>query len=116
MTRFVLVEDGNPKCRIVHGGKPKRVERHASFELQRYVRIMSGAHLPICERSSENEFNIFIGSAANINGADQDNLGYDGYIIKTTDNELILTGSAVHSCLYSVYHLLREYCGCGFFD
>ena len=114
--QLVLIKDGKTECRIVHSGKPEPVERHAAVELQRYLQIISGAYVPICDDPSDSNINIYVGAAGDFDEFDMDTLGCDGYIIRTTKLGLILTGSAVHSCLYAVYHLLRDFCGCGFFE
>src|SRR5258708_932065 len=46
---FLLVQEGRPVATIVIAASPSANARAASFELQRYVRAMSGAELPIVE-------------------------------------------------------------------
>ncbi len=45
--RFTLVQDGHPKATIVTAAAPNDNTREAAAELQRYVRKITGAELPI---------------------------------------------------------------------
>ena len=94
------------------------VERHAAEELQRFLRVMSGVEVPIAACPATDRPNCYIGSAAPPAGLEltEAALGFDGFVVKTVGNDLILTGRQPYSCLYAVYHLLTKYLGCGFFE
>jgi alpha-N-acetylglucosaminidase len=107
---LVLVNDTHPSARIVISKDPPAVERHAAEELQKYIQQMTGAVLPIGPTSSPSEVNIFL------NAPVADDMGFDGYVVRTQGNNLILAGAKPYSCLYAVYHLLERHLGCGFFE
>ena len=114
---FSMFQDGKPSARIVVCPSAARAEYRAAEELQRVVRRMSGVDLQIVNEAG-NTNNIFIGRAANGMEGDlsEDNLGYDGYLIKSTEKKLVLTGRQPYSSLYAVYHLLERHMACGFFE
>jgi len=112
-----LVHKGAACARIVIPKSPLPVERHAADELRAFLHRMSGAMLPVVDRPSSHETNIFLGSAAPQQGEISERLlGFDGYILRTTGKDLILAGIKPYSCLYAVYHLLERHLGCGFFQ
>ena len=113
-----LVRRGRPAASIVIPSTPVPVERHAAEEFQRYIKQMSGAELPVTHSPAEGMPNVLIGSAAPLGGLElpEDALGFDGYVVKTSGEDLILTGVKPYSCLYAVYHLLERHLGCGFFE
>lgn len=94
------------------------VEYHAAEELTRYLKEMTGLELPIVRKPTASGPNIYIGSAAPVAGLNlsETTLDFDGYLVKTVGNDLVLTGIKPYSCLYAVYHLLERHLGCGFFQ
>lgn len=94
------------------------VERHAAEELQRYLCEMSGVKVPIAECPATDRPNVYLGAAAHNAGLDlsETTLGFDGFVVKTVGEDMILSGSKPYACLYAVYHLLARYLGCGFFE
>ena len=94
------------------------VERHAARELQRFLRAMSGVEVPIREQPASDRVNLFIGAAAPDAGLEltEEALGFDGFVVKTVGNDVVLTGRTPYACLYAVYHLLSRHLGCGFFE
>ena len=56
-----LVEDGQPRAEIVISESPQRSARLAAHDLQTYVRKISGAHLPIVTKPSEQVASVFVG-------------------------------------------------------
>ncbi|MBU4199004.1 MAG: alpha-N-acetylglucosaminidase C-terminal domain-containing protein [Verrucomicrobia bacterium] len=115
---IMLAKDGVSNAQIVISANPSPVERHAAEELQRYLEMMSGAKLPVERVSAQDRPNIYIGVCAPSAGLDLSAaaLGFDGYLVKTVGNDIILAGVQPYSCLYAVYHLLERHLGCGFFE
>ena len=113
-----LVRDRKPCAAIVLPPAKLPVEQHAAMELQKYILKMSGAKLPILRKSDRGKTNIYIGTAAPTEGLDlsESALGFDGYVVVTSGQDIILTGAKPYSCLYAVYHLLERHLGCGFFE
>jgi len=112
-----IIENGKPHARIVIPPSPLPVEQHAADELNKYLSQMSGAELPVVSAPSTAAPNIFIGSAApGTPDFTEDLLGFDGFVVRTAGDDLILAGIKPYSCLYAVYHLLDTHLGCGFFQ
>ena len=114
---ITLIDNGTPRARIVLPASPLPVEQHAAEELNSFLSRMSGAVLPVTNEPSPGEANIFIGSAAPGEvKLTEELLGFDGFVVRTLGDDLVLAGVKPYSCLYAVYHLLDAYLGCGFFQ
>jgi hypothetical protein len=105
-----LVEDGASEYEIVLPSDPSAVEQFAASELQEYLQKMSGAQLPIT-RGEAPARSILIG----VEGAQQrgvslaeERLGWDGFVMQTEGNQLVLAGRQQRGTLYAVYALLEE--------
>jgi len=128
----VLVEYGKPRSVIVVGKNATPLEKHAAQELQKYVRRISGASLPIMDsgKVSRMRNQILIGRPETneiVKGLcdegkiklSKDHPGLDGFIIATargtSKTYLVIGGSMDRGTLYAVYHLLENFLGVGFF-
>ena len=113
-----LCQNGQPAAQIVVSPAAAPAEQHAAEELQRFLRQMSGAELPIANAPAKDLPNITIGSAAPEGKLDlsEEALNFDGYVVKTLGGDLVLAGAKPHSSLYAVYHLLERVLGCGFLE
>ena len=114
---ITLFRDNHPVARIILSPSAAPVEQRAAAELQRVIRCMNGADLPVTAEDDGAPC-IYIGSAAAGQDLDlsESRLGFDGYLIKSCENRLILTGRQPYAALYAVYHFLERYMGCGFFE
>src|SRR5258708_2165772 len=56
-----LVKDGQPRAQIIIAENPPHTVRLAAQDLQTYVEKISGAHLPIVTKPSEQATKVFIG-------------------------------------------------------
>ena len=105
----------DPCLRISAGNDP--TEQYAAGELQKYLRLITGVTIPFTGKETEHKKTIFIGSAAPLTESDRNLLKFDGFIIRTLEDDcLILSGNKPASSLYAVYSLLENWCGCGFFE
>ena len=134
---LVLVENGEPRAHIVLGSHPTELERLAAGDLQEYLGRMSGAELPIV---SADELPsgpvVLIGQSEAVRERlgsllGEGHLGYDGYILKTFPNCLVVAGQDyppgrqpnlwsdnrynANGTRYAVFALLEEL-GCRFFN
>ena len=113
---LTLVEDGRARAAIVADvregdGGLSPSERWAVKELQRFVKEMSGAELPVSDKA---DVLVVIGKKTAEKRRPElrlDGLGTDGYVIKTIGNELIIAGGEKRGTMYGVYTLL-ERLGC----
>ncbi|MBI3861572.1 MAG: DUF4838 domain-containing protein [Planctomycetia bacterium] len=92
---LILTEDGQPRATILLGAKPTGSAQLAAYELQHHLRKMSDATLPIIrEPKSVQGPVIYVGDSLGARG-----LGYRAetfaeqeYVVKTTENSLLLLG------------------------
>jgi len=111
-----LVDHNIVRGSIVLSLHPQPVETFAADELRKFIRLMSGAEIPVRSEPDASGVNVFIGSAVDRDKIGPADLGFDGYIVRSAGSNLYLAGARPHSCLYAVYHLLEHHLGCGFFD
>ena len=91
----LIVDDGKTNAQIVIAEQPTRTMRLAAWELQKYVRKISGAELPIVDAPSDDvEVNIYVGKSAHTDklGIGIENLKYGAYRIVSGDDWLVLIG------------------------
>ena len=113
-----LVTNGATEYVIVHGKDATMTEVHAAEELQKYLKLISGADISIVTDDAEEARKEIIVGKTNReteNAFDREELGEDGLIIKTTDEKLWLIGGGDRGTIYSVYTFLEDYLGCGFY-
>jgi len=109
--QVVLVAGGRSDYVIVRNGQAPTPEQFAAQELQKYIRLISGVELRIVERPGGPKV-IWVGQAAG--SAEQlKDRGEDSYLIRVAGGNVYLTGATPRSTLYSVYHFLEKYLGCG---
>ncbi|MEI6168217.1 MAG: DUF4838 domain-containing protein [bacterium] len=110
---LTLVADGVPTCIIVVDDGVSISEKHAAFELQRYLKQMSGAEVetltPEKAAPSKAQNRIVVGGrTAKALGLDVNlvGLGTDGYVLQTTGNTLVVAGGEKRGTLYGAYDVL----------
>ncbi len=107
-------------CTIVLSSTASKCEAHAAEELKKYVHRISGVDLPI-KTDDEKITNhmILVGNSKKLKGLgimiDFADLGEEGFVIRTSGDHLVLAGGRERGTLYSVYTLLEEFLGCGWF-
>ena len=119
-----IVENGHSVCGIIIPKEPTPRETFAAEELISYIKQISGAELRI---SDEYENSIIIGEpdrnevAASIISQEEfeDSVpGPEGFIIKATENSLLLAGSSKNvgeferGTVYAVYEFLERFLDC----
>lgn len=117
---FVAAENGEPRAQIVVAEKASPSTRYAAEELQRFLREMSGAQLPIVTDAAPlADHEILVGKndhfyPANIS-VEVAGLGKEGYVIRVTDRHVVIAGGEPRGTLYGVYGLLEDHLGCRWF-
>ncbi|MHB1459241.1 MAG: alpha-N-acetylglucosaminidase TIM-barrel domain-containing protein [Armatimonadota bacterium] len=136
-----LVVGGDALAAIVVGHDASAVESHAANELQKYIKQMTGAELPIIsELDQGTDYHlktdkyaniVLVGKPSSINTIERLNqkglikatrpdLGSEGFIIKTAadqgKNYLVLSGCEDAAVTYGVYSYLEKVRHCGFFE
>lgn len=110
-----LVIHGSSNYQIVLPEIPDIVEVRAAKVLQDYIYRISGATLPIVDDNRySGRYGIWIGRAGRFrHGAFSEyNMTWDGYLIRTVGDELILAGGEGKGVLYATYTFLDKYLGC----
>ena len=105
-----LTSGGHSEYVIVVAAQAPMTERFAAEELQKYVRLISGATLPIVDHLAGGK-GILVGAAARVEPFQDGNP--DTYLIRIRSGEISLAGKLPRATLYSVYRFLEKYLGCG---
>jgi hypothetical protein len=96
---------------IVRDAKAPAPEVFAAEELQKYLHLVSGAKLAIVDRAPGKRA-IWVGRAAT--GAGRlAGRPPDSYLIRIAGGQIHLVGDSPRATLFSVYHFLEKYLGCG---
>lgn len=108
-----LVHNSKSKFEIVIPSAPTAMEQQGADVLQQYISRIADCTIPIVKNSSTaGENKIFIGRNNFLKAKDTSGLGMDGVLIKSSGNNIFLTGGYRKGVLYSVYTFLEEYLGC----
>lgn len=117
---FVIAQDSKPMCVIVVPEDAIPSVKYAGEELQRFIKEISGAELPIITDSSPSQDKeIVLGRNKRLVdegiNIDWQSLGEEGYVLKVTRNKIIIAGGDPRGTLYGVYGLLDDHLGCRWF-
>ncbi len=113
-----LAQDGASGYVIVRGANALSSEVTAASELQSYLKKITGAELPIVTDEAEKTAREIVVGKTNREAAgdfDRDELGDDGFVIRSTGSTLWLVGGEARGTLYSVFTFLEDYLGCRFY-
>ncbi len=113
-----LAVDGVSDYVIVRGENASESEITAAAEFQSYFAKITGAELPVvtdAEPAAAREIVVGKTNRETAGEFDRDELGDDGFVIKTGQGKLWLVGSEERSTLYAVYSFLEDYLGCRFY-
>jgi hypothetical protein len=114
---FRLADNGQTNYRIVMPAEPTSTEQIAVDELAKYLKLISGATFEVVDdNSAETDAEIVVGfgrrTEALLPGYDYEELGYDGFVIKTVGSKLIIAGGKKRGTMYAVYSFLEDVLGC----
>ncbi|MCX7426084.1 MAG: DUF4838 domain-containing protein [Planctomycetia bacterium] len=114
----VLARDGKSDYVITLPDEPSAVETTAANELQSHLEQVTGAKLDILPESKvpAERKQIVVGAckrlAQLVPDVKLDSLGYDGIVVKTAGDNLVLAGHGKRGALYAVYTFLEDNAGC----
>ncbi len=113
-----LWDKTNMNLRIVLASDAPETEQFAAEELSAYLTRMSGYPVVISDRKAADQNAIYVGKGACALAGitPDDDLTDDGFIIRSVENGIGITGSHVRGSLYGVYEFLEEFLGCRFFS
>lgn len=115
--KLVIANKGASLYRIVLPSSSTEYERKAAEVLQNYLLQISNTALPIITADKPGSpYEILLGQndrlgEKNIN-LDFNELGADGFVIKTDSTRLIIAGGNYKGTLYGVYTFLENYLDC----
>src|SRR3989304_3622140 len=114
---LVLAEDGQSAYRIGVAADASPSTRHGAEELQMFLEQMTGAKLPIVSDSEPvGEREIILGDGQHLGSLalkiDFDQLGHEGYVIRTAGNHLVIAGGSLRGNMSGVDGLLGGRTGC----
>jgi hypothetical protein len=115
--RIILAEDGLTHYRIVIPSAATAAEREASEVLRKYLLEISGAALPVVTAGETwSRYELVLGQNERLDalktGINLNELGEDGFVIRTDSMRLIIAGGKEKGTLYGVYTFLEKYLGC----
>ncbi|MBN2021241.1 MAG: DUF4838 domain-containing protein [Pirellulales bacterium] len=115
---LVLAEQGKSVYAIVLPDEPTLSEKTAAAELQSHLEKATGAKLEVLSegQAPAERPAILVGAtqrlARLLPDVDLAKLGYDGIVLKTVGNDVILAGQGKRGTLYAVYTFLEDVVGC----
>lgn len=117
---FIIVKNGTPQCSIVIPENCIPSVKYASEELQKFIKEMSGAEIPIITDASPIQGKeIILGKSKRLENIDYkidwENLGEEGYNLLVTKDNIIIAGGEPRGTLYGVYGVLDDHLGCRWF-
>lgn len=114
---LTLADKGQSSYVIVIGNDASPSELHGAGELQHFIKMISGAYLPIA-RENENVSApiIFVGNSRRLKEMHGDlgieSCGDEEFIIKSIGQDLVLAGGRLRGSMYAVYAFLEDVLGC----
>ena len=85
--KMVLVENGKSNCVIVLSEKASPTAGFAAGELSKFLKLATGADVPVVKTAAPDKISIFVGS-----GADVSKLPRDGFIIRGSGKKIVIAG------------------------
>lgn len=110
-----IVRDGQPAATVVAGADAKQ----AAEILQEWIRLMSGATLPISDKPANGQVAIYVGRAAQdagLNVADIPSPTREGVRIRCDGRNVLIGSQADAALLRAVGRFLEEEFGCRYLD
>ena len=117
---IILIDEGKSPYSIITPVDAIPSERYAAEELQRYLERIGGVKLPIAtDDQPVSKYEILLGNNTHLKilglQVDLAKLGPEGFLIKTFNNYLVISGGRPRGTLYGVYTLLEEKLGVRWF-
>ena len=113
-----LVVDGSSDYVIVYGENASATDKASAVELQNYLKQISGVEIPVVSDAAEAvEKEIIVGKTNREDEGDfnREELGTDGFVIKTSDSKLWIVGGEERGTIFGVYEFLEAYLGCRYY-
>src|SRR5262245_51318581 len=117
---LTLAAKGRSPFQIVVASNAIPSERYAAEELQRYVETITGAKLAtVTDSEPARSAEILLGDNAHLKRlglkVEFNELGPEGFVLRTDHNKVIIAGGQPRGTLYGVYTFLEERLGVRWF-
>ncbi|TAH34349.1 MAG: DUF4838 domain-containing protein [Planctomycetota bacterium] len=115
-----VVDHGRSDYVLVVAEEAGPATRYAAGELQRWLKEMTGAELPIvADTEPPRPHEILVGPSKRLYdygiALRLGPLGQEGYVLRTVGERLLVAGGEPRGTLYAVYGLLGDHLGCRWF-
>ena len=119
--RVTLARAGKSSCVIVQADNATEPEKFAAKELATFLKRVTGAEFPVVAEQSltdDRASRIYVGwtQYATRHDIDTSKLGEEEWVIRTIDDDLVLTGGRPRGTMYAVYEFLEDHVGCHWLD
>lgn len=117
MKEYRIIKDAHCFYTVVGANASTSCDRYAASQLQKYLYDSTGVFVPyISDRCAKRGPEILIGADTRngrdcVTRAELDALGDDGFLIKTLEQDILITGKTSRGTLYGVYEFLRRFVG-----
>ncbi len=112
---LTLAEKSRTDYSIVIASDASVPEGRAAYELQAYLKQITGADFPVRNEGQTTGPQILIGPSRQVkrlaSDVDWPKLGHDGIVIRTVGDKLILAGGQPRGTLYAVYTFIEDTVG-----
>ena len=117
MKYYEIIKDSKCFYTIVGANLSSACDRYAASQLEKYIYDSTGTFIPyisdLCKRRGPE---ILIGYETRnardfVTEGELEALGEDGFLIKTLDEDILITGKTSRGTLYGVYEFLRRFVG-----
>lgn len=117
MKKLEIIKNGRCYYHIVSANNSTSCDRYAASQLQKHIYKSTNTFIPyFSDRCSKRGPEIIIGfNTRNANEFVTDeeltSLGEEGFLIKTVDSDILITGKTSRGTLYGVYEFLERFLG-----
>ena len=116
-----IARNGKATCVIVQADKATEPEKFAAKELAMFLKRVTGAEFPVVAELSvadSQASRVYVGwtGYAARQGIEASKLGEEEWVIRTIDDDLVLTGGRPRGTMYAVYEFLEDHVGCHWLD
>ncbi len=113
---MIISRDSKTLFAIYYAPCASESEQFAAEELMRYLNRVTGANFSLISGGDVPEYALVVGPCNALNelgiNLDKENLGNEGFIIRTAGNRIIIAGGQPRGTLYGVYTFLEDLVGC----
>jgi hypothetical protein len=112
---MVLAGKGKAQAKIVVASQAPEAEQHAAAELAHFLNQITGASYEVTFQAPPDQAGLFVGKQAARFASDEIStrgLGKDGFLIRSLERGLVLTGDTGRGTLYAVFSFLEDHLGC----